>query len=194
MGITTAGSTTTAKVVGSLGVLAAAAAVAGMGTFGGFSDSTTPVSVPVATGTINIDATTTATVPVDASGLVPGASVSRAVTLANTGSLDLGALSMTIGATGSGVLTGPGGLQLTVTSCPVAWTAANSCAGTPTVVRTGGLTGQVPLAASSAMKAGQADHFLLTVSLPGTAGNQFQGQQSMVSLQFDAVQKTGTAR
>ena len=63
---------TAAKVLGSLGIIGTAAAVAGIGTFGGFTDSTTPVATNVATGTLSIDlsqaglavpVTTTATGP-----------------------------------------------------------------------------------------------------------------------------------
>ncbi len=47
-----AASSTARKVVGSLGVIGAAAAVAGMGTFGSFADSTTPVATTIQSGTL----------------------------------------------------------------------------------------------------------------------------------------------
>ena len=43
------------KMVASFGVLGAAVAVAGLGTFGSFTDSTTPIAAEVATGTVSID-------------------------------------------------------------------------------------------------------------------------------------------
>ena len=45
------------KAVASLGVLAAAAAVAGLGSFGAFTDSTTPVQADVDTGVLSINLT-----------------------------------------------------------------------------------------------------------------------------------------
>ena len=47
-------SSTARKVVGSLGVLGTAAAVAGMGTFGNITDSTTPVATTIQSGTLSI--------------------------------------------------------------------------------------------------------------------------------------------
>ena len=46
---------TTRKVVGSLAIAGTAAAVAGLGTFGTFTDSTTPVATTVQTGTLDIN-------------------------------------------------------------------------------------------------------------------------------------------
>src|SRR5919107_3715239 len=50
-------SPTARKVVGSLAVLGTAAAVAGLGTYGNFTDSTTPMNTAVASGTLSIDLT-----------------------------------------------------------------------------------------------------------------------------------------
>ena len=50
-------SPTARKVVGSLAVLGTAAAVAGLGTYGNFTDSTTPMNTTVASGTLSIDLT-----------------------------------------------------------------------------------------------------------------------------------------
>ena len=47
-------STTARKVVGSLGVIGAAAAVAGMGTFGTFTDSSTPVNTTINSATLQL--------------------------------------------------------------------------------------------------------------------------------------------
>ena len=45
---------TTKKVVGSLALAGTAAAVAGLGTFGTFTDSTAPLNTTVATGTVDM--------------------------------------------------------------------------------------------------------------------------------------------
>jgi hypothetical protein len=75
--------TTTRKVIGSLGVIGAAA---GLGTFGTFTDSTTPVVTAVESGTVDIDLTPDgATVPATVTDVVPGGSMTRAVTLTSAG-------------------------------------------------------------------------------------------------------------
>ena len=59
--MTTIDSTTTTrrrsaiKIVGALSVVGAAVAVAGLGTFGQFTDSTSPVDTKVDTGVLSID-------------------------------------------------------------------------------------------------------------------------------------------
>ena len=86
---------TTRKVLGSLAVIGTAAAVAGLGTFGTFTDSTTPVNSTLATGTLSITATQQGTLPLHVSGLVPGDSVTRAVNLVDDGNLAFGSLTLT---------------------------------------------------------------------------------------------------
>ena len=81
-------SSTARKVVGSLGVLGTAAAVAGMGTFGSFTDSTTPVATTIQSGTLSIDVSQQGfAVPVTTTGFVPGDSLTRAVNLVNDGNV-----------------------------------------------------------------------------------------------------------
>ncbi len=48
---------TARKVIGSLAILGTAAAVAGLGTYGNFTDSTTPLNTTVDTGALSIDLT-----------------------------------------------------------------------------------------------------------------------------------------
>jgi hypothetical protein len=38
------------------------------------------------------------------------------------------------------------------------------------------------------------DHLVVTVSLPTTAGNEFQGKTAGLSIGFTGVQRSGTAR
>ncbi len=199
-------SPTARKVVGSLGVIGAAAAVAGMGTFGSFTDSTTPLNATVSSGTLSLDLNSlsggTTIVPMTASGFVPGDSVSRAVQLANTGDLGFSSISMATTATTSSVLDTDktNGLQMTVSSCPVKWTetVANgvstySCA-SPTTLASGPAVGTAMLPTLASLNAKGTDQLLLTLSLPGTADNTFQGKTSALSVQFNGSQKTGTNR
>ena len=112
----------TGKILISLGAVGAAAAVAGLGTFGSFA-STTSGSQAVGTGTVVIGlGTTGGKVGVDASNVVPGDTIQRAVTLANTGTSDLAAVNLTTTASPSSLLdTDPvNGLRLKIDSCSVA--------------------------------------------------------------------------
>src|SRR5215211_9131073 len=84
---------TTRKVVGSLAIVGAAAAVAGMGTYGNFTDSTTPIDTTVATGTLSINVAQpdgSVAIPVTTNNFVPGDSLTRAINLVNDGGADLG--------------------------------------------------------------------------------------------------------
>jgi hypothetical protein len=190
---------TTRKVVGSLGVIGAAAAVAGMGTFGSFTDSTTPVATTISSGTVSIDLTKASTLDFAAADLIPGDSVTRTFTLKNDGSSALGTVDLASVATTGSILTTDlvNGLQLSVKSCPVAWTQSGNsftCAsGEKTLlvsgpaVRTGTLNGPASLVA------GQSDNLAISYALPTTAGNEFQGKQAAFSLTFTATQRTAPA-
>ena len=87
----------TRKVVGSLAILGTAAAVAGLGTYGNFTDSTTPMNTTVDTGTLSINLAQpggAVAIPVTTSGFVPGDSISRAVNLINDGNSALGSVNV----------------------------------------------------------------------------------------------------
>jgi hypothetical protein len=93
-------SSTARRVVGSLGVQGTAAAVAGLGAFGHFTDSTTPVATTIRSGTLSIDLSQQgAAVPVSTTGFLPGDSITRAVTLVNDGNSPLGSVTLNSAAT-----------------------------------------------------------------------------------------------
>jgi len=205
--MSTTARTTTRKVIGSLGVIGAAAAVAGLGTFGAFTDSTTPVSTQVTAGNVDINLTTAGTaIPVTTSAFVPGDSLSRAVTLANDGDAALSSVNLAATTTGpANILTTDktNGLQLTLKSCTVPWTQATNATGAPTYACTGGTerlisqgpaVGTYEVTNAASLTAGAKDHLVFTVSLPADAGNAFQKQTAALSLTFAAIQRTGTAR
>ncbi len=190
---------TTRKVVGSLGVIGAAAAVAGMGTFGSFTDSTTPVATTITSGTVSIDLAKASTLDFAATDLIPGDSVTRTYTLKNDGSSDLGTISLTSAATTSSILTTDvtNGLQLSVKSCPVAWTQSGNsftCAsGEKTLLSSGPAVSTGTLNAPASLAAGKSDNLAITYALPTAAGNEFQGKQAAFSLTFTATQRTAPA-
>lgn len=197
--------TTTRKIVGSLGVLGAAAAVAGLGTFGTFTDSTTPVTSNVASGTVDIDLTSPGNaIAVPASGLVPGDSATRALTLSNLGSSDLAAVSLAVTAPTSSVLdtNATSGLQLTIDACNQAWTVGGTasaptytCGGaTRSVLASTPVKGTFTLNNLTSLASGKSDYLVFTVTLPTTADNTFQNKTSVLSLVFTGTQRTATAR
>jgi hypothetical protein len=207
MTATTTRSRTARKVLGSLGVVGAAAAVAGMGTFGTFTDSTAPLNASVTSGTLSLDlnsVNSTATLPMNATGFVPGDSISRSVDLVNNGNLAFAGISMTSAATTSSLLDTDkvNGLQLAIKSCPVNWTetvtagvATYTCSGTATtIVNSGPAVTSAPLTTIASLNAGGTDHLVVTVTLPAGADNTFQGKTSALSVSFTGTQKTGTNR
>ncbi len=197
--------TTARKIVGSLGVLGAAAVVAGLGTFGTFTDSTTPITSNVASGTVNIDLTSPGNaIAVPASGLVPGDSASRALTLSNLGTSDLSSVSLAVTAPTTSVLDSNTslGLQLTIDACSQAWTVGGtasaptySCAGTTrSVLASTPVKGTHTLGNLTSLTAGNTDHLVFKVTLPTSADNTFQNKSSVLSLVFTGTQRAATAR
>ena len=149
---------TTRKVVGSLAILGTAAAVAGLGTYGNFTDSTTPMNTTVDTGALSINLAQpggAVAIPVSTAGFMPGDSMSRAVNLINDGGSALGAVTLTSAVTSpANILTtdAVNGLQLAVKACSVAWTQGGSptaptytCSGTERSILSGPASPTAPL-------------------------------------------------
>ena len=83
------------------------------------------------------------------------------------------------------------GLQMAVDRCSVSWTEtgpplAYTCAGTESsVVAARPVIGDsLPLTGSPALTSGNTDHLLVTLTLPDTAGNEFQGAMSRIRYTF----------
>ena len=192
------------KVVGSLAIIGTAAAVAGMGTFGTFTDSTTPVDTTIQSGTLSIDVTQTGyAVPVTTAGFVPGDSITRAVNLVNDGTLSLSSVSVVSSATAPSILTSDAtnGLQLTVKGCSVPWTQGGSasaptyaCSGTTSTLMTGPVVNNAGLNNPNSLNPGGTDYLTFSISLPATADNTFQGKSAGISLSFTGAQRSGSAR
>ena len=192
------------KVVGSIGVLGAAVAVAGLGTFGSFTDSTAPISTEISSGTVSIDVSQPGiTIPVTTPNFVAGDSMSRPVDLINNGTAALSRISLASVAAAPGALTSDAtnGLQLSVRTCTAPWTQGGTaqaptytCPGSAYPLYSGPAVMDAPLAGVSAVQAGGVDHLLLNVSLPASAGNGLMGQSSTLGLTFTGVQRDGAAR
>lgn len=193
---------TSSKVLASAALLAAAAGVAGMGTYGGFTSSTS-ASAAVSSGTVKFDVGTGANnrLSVAASGAVPGDSVQRAVTLTNSGDQNLASVTLTTTAVApSSKLDSDSanGLQLKVDGCSVPWTEAGTspsftytCSGsTTTVLSTRAVVGSnMALTGLASLTATKTDYLRVTTTVPATADNTFQGLSSTINFVFDAVQR-----
>ena len=194
---------TTTRIVASLGVLGAAIAVAGMGTFGSFTDSTTPVGTRVDTGVLSIaltPAASYASVPVTTGGLLPGDTQAMPFDLRNAGTVDWSSVTFRSWATGSSLLDSNAehGLQLSLQSCSQSWTVTGpgsyACGGQVDTFYSGPILLETALAGADTLRAGGVDHLMATISLPQTAGNEFKGQSSALSFSFTATQRAGSAR
>jgi hypothetical protein len=200
--------TTTGKVIASLALVGTAAGVAGLGTYGAFTSSTS-ASAAVASGTVNIALGASGPanrLSVAASGLVPGDTVQRAATLSNAaGNQALSAITLTTSALPSSKLDTDAsmGLQLAVDNCSVSWTEAGTapaytytCSGTTTqVLASRPVTGSnLPLTNLTSVAAGQTDNLRVTLSLPSTADNTFQTLSSTVAFNFTGTQRTATSK
>ncbi len=196
--------TTSGKILASVALVGTAAAVAGMGTYGAFTSSTS-ASQAVTAGTVTIalgapGPANTLNVPV--AGLLPGDKVEKLVTLANTGNSDLNNVTLTTsaGATGSLLTTDvTNGLQLTIENCSVAWTGATApynCAGTKTTVLASGpvIAANKALNNLTSLASTKTDNLKVTTAFPATANNDFQGATSTIAFAFTGTQRTETTK
>jgi len=197
----------TRKVVGSLAIAGTAAAVAGLGTFGTFTDSTTPVATTVQTGTLDINLAQPSgayAIPVTTSNFVPGDSITRAVNLSNDGTTGLSSVTLTSVSTGaSNALTtdSVNGLQLSLKACSVAWTQGGTasapsytCSGTTSTLYSGPAAASLQLSNPASLNAGGVDNLVFSVSLPSTADNSFQNKSASLSITFTGTQRAAAAK
>jgi Camelysin metallo-endopeptidase len=197
---------TARKILASLGVIGAAAAVAGLGTYGSFTDSTTKVTTSVQAAILNLDLSQpsgVAAIPTTTSDFVPGDSLTRAVDLVNSGVTRLSTVTLEVTAGSSNLLTtdATNGLQLAVRRCSVPWTQtttspgpAYGCSGTETTLFSGPIGGSRTLASPASLNPGGKDYLVFTISLPTSAGNGFQGLGTTVNLTFTGSQAPGAPR
>lgn len=197
--------TTTGKLIASASLLGAAAAVAGLGTYGGFTSST-EASTTLTNATMEIDMVANGgsnNLQLPATGLLPGDKVQRLITLANSGTAELASITLTTSPIAASVLTTDttNGLQIVIESCDQAWTAGvegagYTCGGTKKSVLGSrpAIGSNIALASLGAVTGGQKDNLLVTQTLPTTAGNTFQGATATVSFAFTATPRGNTIK
>jgi spore coat-associated protein N len=195
------------KVLGSVAVIGAAASIAGLGTFATFTSSTS-ASQSISSGTVSIALGATGAVTnrltVNATSIVPGDTIQRSVDLTNSSSDPLGSVSLTTTAAPSSLLDtdGTNGLQMTITSCSVPWTESGtspaftySCSGsTSTVLASRAVIGSnISLSSLNVLSSATGtDHLRVTLTLPSSAGNTFQGLSSTITYAFTGTQRAAT--
>lgn len=203
---------TRVKLLASAALLAAAAGAAGLGTFGSYT-STTSASQAITTGTVTIGLGAAGSsdnrLTVAATGVIPGDTIQRAIKLTNSGSENLAGITLSTAATPSTtVLTTDttNGLQVKIEKCSVAWVESgngtttpytySNCSGTmTTVVAQRAILGtNLALTGLSSMTAGGIDLLRVTMTLPTSADNNFQGLAASVNFTFNATQRAATGQ
>ncbi len=193
-----------ARVAASVAVLGVSGAVAGLATYGTFTDSTSPVVTTTATGVLSIDlseAAGAATLSLFPNGgFLAGDSESSPIDLVNDGTTALSRVSLASRATTSSALDtdAVNGLQLTVRDCSVDWAQVDgvwSCSGTATSLYSGRILLDQALPGIDSLAPGGVDHLLLTAVLPAAATDEaVAGASSALDFTFTAVQRDGAAR
>jgi spore coat-associated protein N len=196
------------KLLLSLAAIGAAASIAGLATFATFTSSVSQ-SQSITTGTVQIalgaTGASTNRLNIGATAVAPGDTIQRSVDLLNTGSLNLASITLSSTATTSSLLDtdATNGLQMVIDRCSVAWTEGGTapaytytCSGTTsTVLASAPVVGtNLALSNLSALTAGNTDHLRVTLTLPGTAGNTFQGLTSTIQYTFTGTQRAATNR
>jgi hypothetical protein len=199
-------SSTGLKLAVSGGLLALVTAGVGGAAFASFTASTN-AEATTATGTVSFaDISKDGTgqrLSVGAKDVAPGDSLQRAVTITNTGSIDmLNSVTLTSKAKTSSLLDTDttNGLQITIEKCSEAWIESSApytytCKGTTSTV----LASTPVIGASMALKnidatAGTANHLRATITLPSTADNSFQGLNSTIDFTFNGQQRTAVSQ
>lgn len=193
------------NILASLGLLGAAASVAGLATYATFTDSTT-ASESISSGLVDINLGAVGVdnrLTVAATGIVPGDTMQRAFKLTNSSSDAVAAITLTTSATPSSALDtdATNGLQMLIERCSVAWTESGTspafsytCSGTTTtVLATRAILGSSLALSNLTLTSGATDNLRLTLSLPTTAGNTLQNLSSTVLYSFTATQRAAQA-
>jgi len=182
------------KIAASVTLLAAAAAIAGVGAYATLSDSTSPSQI-VSTGNSDLrlsGSDTNQTVSEMTTG-APGDSITRTVSVENNGTLAFADVLLTTeGSTSKALTAATSGLQMVVDKCSVAWTgadAAATCGGsvTPVIASTDVVGSNRSL--SLALGPSAAAYIRIKLTLPLSYDDN-TGVSNATRFTFDALQRT----
>jgi len=197
------------KLLATVALLGAAAAVAGLGTFATFTSSTSATQGNLTTGTVAIGLGAVGPanrLTIGATGILPGDTITRAVDLINTaaaGNDALASISLTTTAAPSSLLDtdAVNGLHVKIDKCSTAWTEGGvapaytyTCGGTTTsVLATAPIIGaNLALTGLASLASATTDHLLVTETLPVAAPNSMQTLTSAITYTFTGTQRAGT--
>lgn len=207
------------KVLLSFGAVGVAASMAGLGTFATFNDSTS-ASPAISSGTVDIELGVAGTadnrLTVGATGLVPGDALQRRVKLTNAGSEVLDSVVLTtVDTTATDtVLTTDAthGVQMKIERCtgtvgwtesvttPYVYTCDATLPGDGLGVRSDVLAqrpvigADLALASMAALSPANTEDMVVTLTLPTTADNLFQGKSATIEYTFAATQPAATSK
>ncbi len=192
------------RLLMSLGILGVAGAVAGLGTWAQFTDSTS-ANHSISTGTVDVELGSSGTInrfTQDATDVAAGDTITRAVDLNLDGSLDLSNVSLTVAGGVAGLNDSTNGLNLKVEECSTAWpeTGTNpytygACTGTRQDVLADGDILQSNSTLSLSSLSHGTRHLLFTWTLPSGAAQPAQGGLTgAYTYTFAAAQRAGTNR
>ncbi len=185
------------------GLVALTAAGVGGAAFAAFT-GTTNAAQSVASGTVSLAGIGTNAagnrLTVGASNIAAGDTIQRAVTLTNTGTIDMANITLTTNATTSSLLNTDTvtGLQMNIDKCSVAWTESAipytyTCSGTTsTVLASTPVIGSNLALTNLTLTASAANNLRVTLTLPGAAGNTLQAQTSVINYTFTGTQRAAT--
>ncbi|MCW2962667.1 MAG: hypothetical protein JWM90_3054 [Thermoleophilia bacterium] len=196
------------KLLASASLVGVAAAVAGLGSFAAFTDSTSashPVDSGTVTAVLGAEGGADNRLTIGATSVAAGDTIQRVVKLSNTGSLDWAGAALTTTASTSSPLDTDvtDGLHMTIDHCSVSWTEAGSapaytytCGGTETqlVASRPVIGSNLDLGNIASLASGGSDHLRVTLSLPATADNTLQGLSSEIDFAFVGTQRAATNR
>lgn len=193
------------NIVATVGLLGAAASVAGLTTYATFTDSET-ADQTISSGVVDISLAAAGVdnrLSVAAVGIHPGDTMQRAFKLSNASTDTLGSITLTTSAPTSSALDtdATNGLQMVIERCSTAWTESGTapaytytCGGTTSTVLASRAVIGTDLALSNlTLTSGSTDNLRLTLTLPSAAGNSFQNLTSTVQYAFTATGRSGQA-
>jgi spore coat-associated protein N len=188
------------KIVASIAILVAAAAIAGLGTYATFT-STTSATHTIASGTLTLTAPFSR-LGTGASPIAAGDTMQRAIDLSYSGSISFSAVTLTTTASPSSLLDTDvtQGLHIVIDMCSVAWTESGppytyTCGGvTSSVLASSAIIGSNVALSNLTLTAGSTDHLRATITFPSTAGNTLQNQSSTLTYLFTGTQRAGQSQ
>ena len=180
------------RLAASVAVTAATAAVAGSNVHASWTSSASDASGTYTAATVTSSFSTGGSAfSTSVDNMLPGDYTVGYTSLQNTGSVSQ-AFGGAVGDNGGG-LAAPGGLQITVDACSVAW-AGGACSGTQSaLVATTDVATHSPISYGS-LAAGGATHLRVRIELPSDAAESFQGESAVVSISATGTTAAGSDR